>query len=122
MGTEVFQDCQDPLVLSALEDLLDPKEIEEKLVLLERKDLLVHLVLRVLLDLSAPEVREEKKDLLARLVLLAWEGGLVTKDLQAPLDLSALLDLLVFLDLLENLALPETPEKEEREVPMDLQE
>lgn len=67
-------------------------------------------------------MNEEKKDLLVRQELLAWEGDLVTRDLQAQQDLLDLLALLDFLDLLENLVLLETPEKEERGVQMDLLE
>lgn len=121
-GTGEFQDYQVPQVLLAPEGLLDPKEREEMLVLLERKDPPAHLVLRVHLDRSELEVKEEKKDLLERLELLAWEGDPVTKDLLAPPDLLDHLALLVFLDLLENLVLPETPEKGERGVQVDLQE
>jgi hypothetical protein len=103
LETEEFRDCQDRQALLAPEDLLDPKEREEMLVLLERKDPLDPLDLRDLLDPSEPEVNEERKDLLARLVLLAWEGDLVTKDLPAQPDLLDLLAPLDFLDLLENL-------------------
>ena len=88
--TEEFQDCRDQPDLSAPGDLPGRRESAEWPGRLGRRDRLVLLGPRDLLDLWAPGGREERRDLRVSLELLVWAAGLETRGLLALLDLSAL--------------------------------
>lgn len=120
--TEEFQDCRDQPDLSAPGDLPGRRESAEWPGRLGRRDRLVLLGPRDLLDLWAPGGREERRDLRGNLELLVWAAGLETRGLLALLDLSALRALRDFRDHPGNLVRQGTQERGESEAPVDHQE
>ena len=88
--TAEFPDCRDQQVLSGPGDLPGRRESAEWPGRLGRRDRLVLLGPRDLLDLWAPGGREERRDHRVNLELLVWAAGLGTRGLLALLDLSAL--------------------------------
>ena len=92
-----FQDFQVQRDLWDQEELKVPKEKEEMLVLLVKKDQLGLLVFKDPQDQLEQEVKEEKKVLLVNRELLVLVEDQVTKDLQEPQEQWVHLDPQVYL-------------------------